>query len=241
MQLDDTLAEAHAALGHAKLFYEWDMPGAGVEFQQAVRLNPSYATAHQWYALYLTAQERHAEAIVQIQLAREIDPLSLIINTHVGFVFYHAQRYDEAIAQCRRTLELDPNIADAHYILGLALGQQGKYDEALAELQIAARLNEPISDVNAALAYFYAVSGRRAESEKILTKFQQAAAQEDKVPAHYLAIIYTGLGDYDNAVTALQTAVKNHWYAMIYLRVDPIFDPLRSNREYLELLSQMSH
>ncbi len=114
LELDDTLAEAHASLGYAEVNYDWDWAGGEKEFKRAIELNPGYATAHHWYALYLAASGRLDEATSEIKRAQELDPLSLIINSNLGRILYFARKYDQAIEQFRKTIELDPNFADTH-------------------------------------------------------------------------------------------------------------------------------
>jgi tetratricopeptide (TPR) repeat protein len=132
LTLDARLAEPHTSLAYVKLYYEWDWAGAERAFQQAIALNPHYATAHHWYSVYLTAMERPDEARREIQRAHELDPLSLIINTDMGFALYYTRQYDQAIAHLRTTLEMNHQFPLAHLWLGRAYQQQGKYAEALA-------------------------------------------------------------------------------------------------------------
>ena len=137
LEIDDTLAEAHAALALVHLRYDWDWSATEREIKRAIALNPNYATTYHWYADYLVVMGRLDEAIAQIKRAQELDPLSLIINTVVGLRLYHARQYDQAIEQCQKTLEMDPNFAQAHFALGEAYEQKAKYEEAIAALQKA--------------------------------------------------------------------------------------------------------
>jgi len=114
LQIDPNLAEAHVSLAYMRQNYDWDLASAETEFKQAIELNPNYATAHAWYALNLAVTQRYSEAIAEAKKAQEVDPLSLIINTNVAWVFYFARQYDEMLSQCQRTLELDPNFATTH-------------------------------------------------------------------------------------------------------------------------------
>lgn len=239
LELDDTLAEAHASLAHIYLFRDLNWSRAEAEFRQAVDLNPNYASAHQWYALHLASMGRHNEALAEIKRAQDIDPLSLIINHNMGFVFYLARRYDEALEQFRKTLDLDPNYYDTYFGLGITYGQKGMYKEALANLGKAVSLSATETDSGAALAYFYSASGQRAEAQKILDAFNQIATHEP-IPSHYFALIHTGLGDKDKAITALEGAVEKHWYAVVYLEQEPMFDPLRSEPRFKELLRRLN-
>ena len=132
LSLDNTVAEAHASLGHVLMNYDWDWPTAEKEFKRSIELKPDYATAHEWYAIhYLTATNRLEESVQEMKRALELEPASLVMNTFMGATFYYAGRYDEAIDQCRRTVEMDPNFAVAHWHLGLAYEQKQLFDGAI--------------------------------------------------------------------------------------------------------------
>jgi tetratricopeptide (TPR) repeat protein len=168
LEIDDSLAEAHTSLG-AAYEYEWNWAEAEKEYRRAIELNPSYATAHHWYAVFLGARLRHEEAIAEMRKALELDPLSLIINTSMGRELYGARRYDEAIAQLRRTLDLDQNFAEAHFHLAMVYEAQRRFAEALAEFEQATRLfADPMMRIWEARVY--ALSGKRAEAERILAE-----------------------------------------------------------------------
>jgi tetratricopeptide (TPR) repeat protein len=137
LELDETLAEAHASLARVLAAYEWDWAGAEREFKRAIELNPRYAVAHQWYGGYFEARGRHTEAIAERKLALELDPLSLIINFELGLAFYYARDYDRAIGQFQKTLELDQNFRPARMFLPAAYEQKGMYEEAIAEFKKA--------------------------------------------------------------------------------------------------------
>jgi TolB-like protein len=136
LALDNTLAEAHASLGHILMNYDWNWPEAEKEFKRSIELKPDYARAHQWYAIhYLTATGRLEEAVQEMKKALELEPASLVMNTFMGATLYYAGRYDEAIDQCRRTIQMDPNFAVAHWHLGLAYEQKQAFDAAIEEFQ----------------------------------------------------------------------------------------------------------
>ncbi|HET7841451.1 MAG TPA: FlgO family outer membrane protein, partial [Terriglobia bacterium] len=137
IELDDSVAEAHASLGYLKLTNDWDARGAEAEYRRALELDPNYVTAHHWYALLLAQTGRPDRAIAEIEMARELDPLSVVINTDSGMILYWARRYDPAVAQLQRALELDPHFDWAHFWLGRAYEQQGKYDKAIQNFQAA--------------------------------------------------------------------------------------------------------
>ncbi len=131
LELDGQLAEAHAALAFIKAAYDWDWPGAEREYRRAIELNPNYETAHQWYAEYLSGMGRHEEAIAEIRRAKEIDPLSLIINAVEAWVLYYAREYDQAIAQGQKVVEMDPHFAEVYEYLKRCYDQKGMYREAM--------------------------------------------------------------------------------------------------------------
>ncbi len=136
LEIDDTLAEAHAAMGRVRLHYDWDWREAEREFKRAIELDPNYAKAHSWYGEFSAAMGRLDEAVAQSRRALDLDPFSLMVKARVGWIYYLARHYEAAIEQERRTLEMDPNWTSAHYFLGLACEQEGRYSEAMEELQI---------------------------------------------------------------------------------------------------------
>jgi TolB-like protein/Tfp pilus assembly protein PilF/predicted Ser/Thr protein kinase len=239
LDMDETLAEAHVPLGAVRRDYDWDWVGADKEFKRAVELNPGYATAHQWYAEYLSAMGRHNEAIAEIKRAQELDPLSLMINAVGGYVFIYARRYDDAIAQCRRTLELNAGFYPAHLYLGWAYGYEKLYAQAISELQKAIALEEGNPSLAANLAWGYAASGKRTEALKIISTLKVLSRR--KHVEHYgIAEIYVALGDFDQALAWLERAYEEHSWELAFLKVCPDFDPLRSDARFQDLLRRMN-
>jgi TolB-like protein/DNA-binding winged helix-turn-helix (wHTH) protein/Tfp pilus assembly protein PilF len=236
MEIDDTLAEAHASLAFTLMHYDWDWPGAEREFQRAIELNPNYAAAHHWYGLYLTAMERFDEAMVEMKHAQELDPLSLIINTNVGWVFYFRRQYDQAIEQFRKTLEMDPNFTSAHVKLGWAYEQKGMYEEAIGEFQTV--LTRIGGDVLTELGHAYAVAGQRDEATKIIVELRERAKQPYVSP-YLVATIYAGLGDKVQAFEWLEKSYKNRCGWLAWLKVDPKLDSLRSDQRFADLLRRV--
>ncbi len=229
--LDGTLAEPHASLGLLLMNYDWDWVNAEKEFQRAIELNSNYATAHHWYAEYLIAVNRPEEALAEIQRARELDPLSLIINTDTGKMLYFARRYDDAIKQLRETLKMDPNFPQAHIWLGSVYATTGLYDEAIAEFA-------KVSDNSWApgwLGYVYGVSGRHEEAEKILGELKQKETAQPIDP-HVLFCIYCGLGEKDQAFAALEKDYEIRSVGLTSLKVHPWYDSLRSDPRFADLL-----
>jgi DNA-binding winged helix-turn-helix (wHTH) protein/TolB-like protein/Tfp pilus assembly protein PilF len=235
LEIDDSLAEAHASLAFVKLIYEWNFHEAGEGLRHSLRLNPNYATAHQLYSEYLSVSGRHDEAIAAAGRAQELDPTSLIISRDAGRAYYFARQPDRAIEQYRQTLEMNDNFSPAVFALGLAYLQKDLTREAVAELERADRLLHGRAFTKAALAYAYARDGRRADAEKILAEFSQAPPHKP-VPAFDAALVHTALGQTDEAFRFLQKACEERFYRMIYLKSDPLFDPLRADPRFDSLL-----
>jgi len=242
LEIDDTLAEAHASLAFVKSEYDWDWSAGEREFQRAIELNPSYATAHQWHAVALGTMGRSEDAIAEGKRAVELDPLSLAINRDLGRVFYLARQYDQAIEQERKTLELDPNFAWAHLTLGQAYVQKSTYKEGIAEFEKELVISTGSTIALGDLGYAYAVAGRRAEAQKVLDKLNELSKQK-WVPAWSRTPIYAGLGEKDKAFEWLDKAyeersiITGFWG---YTKADPAYDPLRSDPRFADLLRRMN-
>jgi TolB-like protein/Tfp pilus assembly protein PilF len=238
LELDATLAEAHAAMGKVQMFYDWSLVAAEAEFKHAIELDPNYATAYQYYADCLAAMGRTDEALAQIKLARALDPLSELLIRDTGRVLYYARRYDEAATQCRTALEMNARFQPAIDSLGDIYLQQRRHGEAIAQYQQALKLAPGMALMKAQLAHAYAAAGRSDEAHQILAELL-AQAKERPVPAFDLAIIYLGLGNRDEALRQLEQAYEERFYRLIYLGADPLFDPLRSDARFNDLLRRI--
>ena len=238
LELDDTLAEAHASMAFARFFYEWDWLGAEREFKRSLELNPSYATAHHWYGEYLEARGQFDEAIAEIKRGLELDPVSLIINADLGAAFYVARRYGQAIDQLRKTLQLDPNFALAHSFLGMVYEQKGMFEQAIAERQKAVILSAGAPGQLARLGHSYAVAGRRKEAVKILARLKQLSNQRYVRP-YDIALMYVGLGETEQAFEWLEKAYEDRTGELVYIDVVHQFDPLRSDPRFQDLLRRI--
>jgi len=233
LEIDSSLAEAHTALAHPSIFYEWDWPAGERELKKAIEINPNYPTARHWYALYLTAMGRLPEALKEMNRAQDLDPLSLVINTHLGNILYYSRQYDLAIEQYQKTLEMNPNFAMTHFYLGYAYLEKARYEESVAEFRKASSLGE---DALENIGYSYGRWGKRDEARRILRELKKRSKQETDSPSDQ-ALVFLGLGDKDQALRWLQKAcVEEKPYWFIYLNVDPKFDGLRSNPGFRELL-----
>jgi TolB-like protein/DNA-binding winged helix-turn-helix (wHTH) protein/Flp pilus assembly protein TadD len=236
LELDNSLGEAHASLAFVLDLYGWNWDAAETEFEQAIKFNPGYATAHQWYSWHLFILGRNDEAMRELRIAQTLDPFSLIINADIADALCAAHRYDEAIAQSEKTLKLDENFATGHYELGQALTQKHMYDAAIAALQKAIALSGHSGAYDSNLGYAYAVSGRRDEAIRMIHELDSRRAENKSVDAD-IALIDMGLGDADEAMRRLDKAYGARFKASILLR--PIFDPLRSDPRFQALLRRM--
>ena len=234
IELDGSLAEAHGAMAEVYSF-QWKWKESITEHERSLALNAGYAAAHHGLGLGLALIGRNAEALAHIERARELDPLSLIINTDYGWVYYLERRYDEAIAQYKQALELDPNFTLAHFDLALSYSALGRHEEAISEMQKA---RERGSDYLAGLGYVYAMAGRRAEALKTLDDLKRLA-EKQYVPPYHFGWVYTGLGDKDKAIALLQKTYDEHTQHVIDFKTVPMFDPLRSDERFQELVQKV--
>ena len=233
LELDPRLAEGHAILAAIKTVYDWDWQGAEREFKLAIELNPSYATAHQRYSLFLPALGRFDEAIAEARKARDVDPLALPVNENLGDILYLARRYDEAIEQLRKTLELDPNYGVAHGTLAKVYEAQGKYEELLEE-----RLKGSSPETVAELRKVFAASGIKGVWRNRLNVLLERSKTAYVSPAD-IALFYTRLNDRDQAFAWLEKAMAERSINFNYLVADPRFDNLRGDPRLAALLRRV--
>jgi TolB-like protein/Flp pilus assembly protein TadD len=238
LEIDDTLAEAHTALAAIHHRSTWDWAKAEQEFKRAIELDPSYATAYQFYALLLATMGRQEEAIAMVKRAQELDPLSLIINAALGRQLYLARRYGQASEQFRKALELDPKFSMAHYRLGQVYLEQGSYEEAIAEFSEARTISRDGPHELSGLGHAYAVSGRRGRAEEILAELMELSKRR-YVPPFFMAIVYSGLKDKDQAFRWLEKAYEDREANLVYLNVEPRFDALRSDPRFQALVRRV--
>jgi len=238
IELDASLAEAHVALGHIKLWLDWDWAAAEREFKQGIALNSGSALAHDEYALYLAAMGRVDDAIAEAKRAQELDALSPRINTDLGWCLLYAGRAPEAAAQFRSTLELDADYVSARWGLGAALTRQASYDAAIAELTRAVRLSEGSPVLIGHLGLAYGLSGARADATARLSQLNGLAARE-YVPSSSLALVQLGLGRKADALDLMNRAYDEHDFGLVFLQVAPWFDPLRSDPAFQRLAGRM--
>lgn len=238
MVLDVTLAEPHVALALIKEQYDWDWIGAEREFQQALKLNPNYATAHQWYGEFLVFMERTEEAIKALRRAKELDPLSPIINTQVGYPYYCARQYDEAIVEFKKALELEPNFAPALNYLARSYQAKGMDDEAMSTFHKAVEHSGGSPVMAARLGWAYAKTGKTAEARRILRELEAEAKTRYVAPC-LIAALYVGLGDNEEAFVWLEKAFQERDVLLMTLNIESHLDPLRSDRRFQDLVRRV--
>jgi len=238
LELDETLGEAHASLGFYRFLYDWDFAGAEASFKQALQLNPSYAEAHHWYAIYLANVGRHIEAEREARLAVELDPLSLLMNMTAALNFYLGREYDSALEQLQKVLEMEPNFLAARSVRGNALAQQGLYEEAMIEFhKVLEMLKGTPSEasVKAIMAHVHSRWGNQREASRLL----EEVTDSGNASPYSIAGIYTAMKDTDAAFEWLNKAYEEHDFQLVSLKVDPSLDGLRSDTRFDTLVSQV--
>ncbi|MCM3869903.1 MAG: tetratricopeptide repeat protein [Pyrinomonadaceae bacterium] len=238
LAIDETLAEAHTSLGFLNYVFDWDWSGAESHFRRAIELNPNYVTAHHWYGLYLGVMGRFDEGIEQAQRAVELDPSSPIINTDLGLIFCYARQPDRAIEQLKKTLAREPDFVVARWRLARAYAQKAMYQEAISELQKAIDASGRKPYYLSLMGYVQAHAGNRAEALKIVKELQGLPQGQENWPA-LIATVYVGLGDKDRAFEWLDRAYQERFTALIGLKVEPMFDNLRSDPRFAALVRRV--
>ncbi len=237
LQIDDSLAEARTS--SAFIYHQqWRWTEAEEEFKRAITLNPNYPTAHHWFAYYLYTKRQFDDAMREIKRAQEVDPLSPVISENVALVYFLKNDLNSAIEQCQRTIELDPRFADAHYILGFAYLKQRRNEEATADFQKAVQLSGRAATYLSNLGYCYAVTGRRAEALAILKELEEKHAKREST-GQFLAGVYAGLGDKDQAFAWLERDFQQRSGQLPTITWRPHFENLRSDPRYADLLHRM--
>lgn len=239
LRIDNNLAEAHAALAYAKFRGEWNWRKAEEEFKEAIRLNPNYPSAHQWYASYLAAMGQFDKALEETTRTQELDKSSLIINSHFGLTYFFAGRFDEAIASCKKTVELDPNFFVARRYLGLAYAQKGMFKESLEQYDKALALSKNSPLMRVERASVLALSGDADGAQAELRELEEIAKQR-YISAYHIATIYVALKDRDRAFALLEKAFEERADWMVFLNVDPRFKILHTDSRFKDLLRRMN-
>lgn len=238
LELDDGLADAHYAIADVKYHYDWDWPAVETELKRVLELNPNHALAYELYGRYLSSMGRQEEGLVQLRRALELDPLSHLTNCYLSMVYYGARQYDQAIEQALTALEMESYCPFEYLWISGSLLEQGKYQEGIIELNKARTQSAEWPPIMASLAYGYAVSGNRAETEKLLAEMQRLA-QDRYVDPYLFAIVYSGLGEKDTAFHWLEKAVEVRSKEIPLLKVEPKLDSLRSDPRFAALLKKV--
>jgi tetratricopeptide (TPR) repeat protein len=239
LEIDGELAEAHTSLATVIADYYWDWAEAEKHFKQAIALNPNYPVARNWYSQHLARMGRLEESIEEAKRAQTLDPLSPSANAHVGLALYRARRYDESIAQLQKTMEIEPTALHAHIFLGFVYVQQGKNEEAIAEFQTVVKLSERNPSLLALLGYAYATAGKHDEARAILEELNFQSKNQPVFPFE-TAMIYIGLGEREQAFTWLEKAYDERAWQLGFLKAEPIFDPLRSDSRFTDLMQRVN-
>ncbi len=238
LTLDDSLAEAHAALAGILKSYEWNWREAEKEYLRALELNPNYATAHHLYADFLSGMGRPSEAMREIHRAQELDPLSLVINMEVGWNYYIARDYDRAMEHSLRVLEMDSGFDPARHTLGLTYLQMSRFSDAIAELQKALDGSHGNPSCLAALGHAQARAGNRRRAEELLRELE-TRSQQSYVSPYLHALVYAGLAEKEPAFDALDKAITERDAWLVWLKTEPRFDVLRPSSRFGELLRRL--
>ena len=238
LEMDDELAEAHVSLGYASFTYDGDWLAAGKHFEQALALNPSYSRTHTFYAFYLSSLGRHEEALELARFALDHDPASPAVSHSLAVQLYLARQFDEAIEQAHQTLELDANFAVAYAPMAEAYLSKGMYREALPPLEKYVALSRRSAACLGLLGYSHARSGERTQALRIIEELKDAS-KHSFVPAFFFALVHTGLEEKDLAFAWLEKAHQERFNRLAYLRMEALWDPLRSDNRFTDLLRRI--
>jgi tetratricopeptide (TPR) repeat protein len=238
LEIDDQLAEAHTSLAANIMDYYWDWSSAESHFKRAIGLNPNYPVAHHLYSQYLSIMGRLNESVAEAETARTLDPSSPVEIENVALALYRARRYNEAIALSQQVLQMDQDFTQAHMQLGLSYIQTARHEESIAELQRALELSGHNPDILGMLGYAYAGAGRRGEAQATLNELKVLAKKQYVAPFDIGGVLI-GLGDNDEAFKWLDKACIERVWIMGFIKVEPIFDRLKSDHRYADLVSKI--
>jgi TolB-like protein/Flp pilus assembly protein TadD len=237
--IDPTLAEAHTALGHVRATYYWDWSGARTEYQTAISLNPAYATAHHWYAItYLAPLGRLDAALMEMEKAEELNPVSVSIKRDIAVILYTNRQYGEAVEQSKAAIELDRGFHGAYWALGMAYEGLALYAEAVAALRRGLELSADTPRLLGALGHAYGRWGKREEALEILGRLNRLATCGYVSPFDF-ALVHLGLGEFDSFFEWLELAYRSRCYELVSMRVDPKFDSVRRDPRFGKMLRRL--
>jgi tetratricopeptide (TPR) repeat protein len=239
LEIDETLAEPHASLAFATLHYDQNFITAEKEFLRSIQLNPSYATAHQWYGLHLALMGRWTAAVDEFRRALQLDPVSPIIHVAFAGMRVLAREWDLAIEESQRALDLDPDFLQGLWMLGWAHILKGMHELGISELERGNELSGGAVLFKFALAYAYAVAGKKQEAQKIKRHLEDLSAQRYVMP-YWIATIYAGLDEKDEALRWLECAHRERAAWIVFLKVQPWLDNFVSDPRFQNLLRRMN-
>jgi TolB-like protein/Tfp pilus assembly protein PilF len=244
LQINESLGEAHTTLAFAKMYFEWDWGNADKEFRRALELNPSSARAHAWYSIYLTLMGETADALRESNLALSLDPLSVVTRADAGLTFYFTRKYDYAIEQYEKTLQMDPSFAVAYLPLGGAYEQKHMYAKAIELFSQASMYSAGHPIAVAGLGHCYALSGKpddaRSMLEVLLQGFRETEDRTYWVGPYWIAVVYAGLDDKENAMEWLERAYDQRDGSLVFMNVDPSLESLHGSARFQALVRRMS-
>jgi TolB-like protein/Tfp pilus assembly protein PilF len=238
LELEPGLAEAHVSLGFARYIFDWDWAGARKAFRCALKLNPSYVNAHHWYAWYLLAVGEGDEASAEMHCALELDPLSLPINTNLGFCHYYTRQYERAVDQFHKALEMEPGFPEAHRGLGLSYAQLAQFGKAIGELRKARSGSPGSMEIVAQLGYAYSLAGKHSEARKVLDELD-ARDRYRYVSSFDRAVLHAAMGEMDEAFDWLEKACEERAYALAWVKVEPALDCLHADPRFTRVLNRV--
>lgn len=233
LEIDERLVQAHTAIAHASLFHDFDWATSERHFKRAIHLDPSYSSAHHWYAFHLAGRGRFDEALTEIEQARRLEPLSLIINTDAAQILFYARRYDEAIARFREVLKLDSSFVQAHHALTWTYIRAGDHQAAAMELQSFANPLLLVGELDAA-------AGRREKALQVLQKLEESSRTEQSSESEFgIARLHAALGNTPESLAWLEKARVNRDGNLVTVQVDPGFDPIRDDPRFRVFVERM--
>jgi len=222
IEIDENLAEARASLAYIKFRLEWNFDEAEVEFKRAIELGPSYAQAHEWYALYLALRGRLKEALDRMKRAQELNPLSASVSNGIGRIYFFMGDFKKAIMQFNKTIQMDPNYAEAYFSLGMTYGAMTEYDKAVKEIEKAADLSNRRLVIIADLAYIYLKKGMKDKALSIINELDERSKTEDVSSFNYVPY-YVGLKDFDKVFELFDEAYQKKYGLLLYIKTDHMF------------------
>jgi len=237
LTIDNKLVEARTTLANIEFQYDWNFARAGEDFKQVIALNPNYAEAHHQYSYYLALTGKPMDGVAEMKLAQQLDPVNPPIVVDVCLPYYIARQFDQSVAQARKALEMFPNFFVPYMALGAALVEKGDYSTGIAELE-KAKAMEPTPLVIGQLGYAYAKSGRKDEARKLLAELKEQSKRR-YVASYWIAVIYVGLNEKDEAFASLEKAYQEHSWWLVWIKMEPKMDGLRSDPRFTDLMRRI--